>query len=695
MTGSYRKLGLALAALCLTAPAVWAQDLKASFSQVIASLDQGHDAEAARQLQKILSSNPSQQDVFALWQTTSHDEWLQILRGPTDVHLAGRRLMALIQAERQARKNDSAAINELLAKIGSDDASERATAIRELANNHGEYAAPALIHWVSDSGNSERQALAVDALIRMGPSVVLPVAEALSAEDNFLRREAARVLGRIGDRRAAGALAAMLAVESESGAQSQARGALEAMGVKGSAVDELCRIGELYHLRSSDVLAAELWSEVTWSWTGGRLVSAATPRTLYPDAMARKCYELALKIDGNSAAAAAGLARAHAGTIASVEAAAMINADVAELQPAADLAHIHLSVLGPRAADAALAASLARGDSSTSVVLARALAEMSASTAAAPALKSALATRDGAVMAEAAIALGNMATWGKGAADAATLDALSAVTAREIVRVGFVVDPDAKRADALSKSLGGLKMAVTSASDGLMGLSMLRRMPGVDAVVIADSLPDITVHQLLEELRSEPSFASVAVFIVSEQPEAAQSAFDGLNVTVLPSAADVAPVEAALAGGANNERARAEGLAGQAGMLLAQLAGNGAQLSPAAVGNVANALGRSDAVAMAAAYTLASAGNANHVAALAAVVSDGARSAEVREAAGHALASIFGRGAPAGDAAAALTAVVGSDAPLVVRKAAAQALGNSLGGKERLELTLGAGKTQG
>jgi hypothetical protein len=65
------------------------------------------------------------------------------------------------------------------------------------------------------------------------------------------------------------------------------------------------------------------------------------------------------------------------------------------------------------------------------------------------------------------------------------------------------------------------------------------------------------------------------------------------------------------------------------------------------------------------------------VTALSGVVADAGRSEGVRVAASHALTALFGRGVAAGDAAAILNAVVGSDSPLAVRKAAAQALGAS------------------
>jgi HEAT repeat protein len=676
MTGSYRKLGLALAALCLTAPAVWAQDLRASFDNAVKAIAENRQADAARELQQILSSNPSSAQLLELWQSTDHHDWLEILRTSGDVALAGQRMLSLVTQERMSRRNDQEAISELLGKLRTDDPVQRSTVIRELANNHGEYAVPSLINWLAKQGDDEKRVDAEQALTRMGPCVVPPLVAALASADPFTRMKVARVLGNLGDVRAAGALAAMTgASESDDSCQRAAKEALEVMKFRGNACDALCSLGELYHMRSSDVLAPELWSDVSWRMDGEQLVSTPTPRAIYPDEMSRQCYERAQKCDAPCAAVAPGLARANAGLIASVEAAAMAGGDVAELQATVDAAHIRLGLVGPAAVDAALKASIEKGDSSTGVVLVRALAEMSAGKR--ESMVAAMNCRDGAIRAEAAIALGNMATWGKSKADAALVEALAAVASREIVRLGFVIDSDASRAETVSKALGGASMSVSSAQSGILGLAMLRRMPGVDAVVIADSLPDVTAHQVIDEIRSEPGMASTPIFLVSADPAAAEAAFSGKVNGVLPAPNDVAAVGTAIAGTQGAERTRAEALAGQAASLLAHLAGTGTPIPASAVNALQGALGRSDAVAVSSAYAIACAGGAGQVAALAGVLGDTARSEAVREAAGHALASIFGRGAPAGDSRAGIEAVVNSDAPLAVRKAAAQALGNA------------------
>ncbi|MFM7298955.1 MAG: hypothetical protein ACKO4Q_17250, partial [Planctomycetota bacterium] len=98
MTGSYRKLGLALAALCLTAPAALAQDIEGTFKQAVDLLQRDRKDEALRMFQKVLAMEPSAEQAYALWTSTDHDTWLEILRTKGDIELVGRRMMALVDA---------------------------------------------------------------------------------------------------------------------------------------------------------------------------------------------------------------------------------------------------------------------------------------------------------------------------------------------------------------------------------------------------------------------------------------------------------------------------------------------------------------------------------------------------------------------------------------------------------------------
>ncbi len=671
MTGSYRKLGLALAALCLTAPAALAQDIEGTFKQAVDLLQRDRKDEALRMFQKVLAMEPSAEQAYALWTATDHDTWLEILRSKGDIELVGRRMMALVDAARRERRNDTDAIKALVKDLSTDNPVERRKAIRKLSADHGEYVVPHLLGWLGSTADEENRTTAIQALTEMSSDVVLPLCAALATDDAFLRRNIVYVLGRIGDTRAAGCVA-RCAGDADASVADAAKAAMGALKSSGNACKDLCALGEAYHMRSGLVLADHMWSDVVWSWGDGALVATATPRSLYPDAMARACFTAAHIADATCADVLPGLARAEAGTIAAVNALAAAGVDTTEMQAMVEKAHVALGMTGAAGAEGGLAKSVAQGDSGTAAVLVRALAEMAP--APTTAMRAALASKDGAIRSEAAVALGQMATWGKGAASADVVAALGEVAGRQVVRLAYVIDADAARGQAVTGALSAAGLMVNASQSGVIGLASLRRMPGLDAVVVSDSLPDVAAQQVIDEIKAEPAFAKAPIFLVSSNPEAAAEAFGDTVAGVLANPADVSAVTAAMSE-MGSERDRADALAAEAAGLLATLAGTGTNIAPAADA-LAGALGRKDAVALGAAYALCSAGNASHVAALAAVAADGARAEGVREAAARACSSIFARGGAAGEAAATLAGVAHSDAPISVRKAAAQAVGN-------------------
>lgn len=673
MTGRFRKLSIAVAALLLAAPAALAQDLKETFDQGYELLSRDRKEEALRQFQKVLSMEPTSEQAYELWKSTDHEVWMEMLRERGDFELIARRLMSLVDVARRERKDDAEAIRKLIGEMREAEALDRRAKIRELGANHGEYSVPYLLGWLGDTANEDNRLTAIQALTEMNTDVVLPLMAVLDAEDAFLRRNAVLVLKTIGDPRAAGALAAVARNDADGACRALAAEALAAMQASGDPCRDLCALGEAYHMRSSLVLADHQWSEVVWDWRDGKLVSTATPRALYPDSLSRQAYLRALAADPACSEAPTGIARAYAGMIASVESLAAAQVDVASWQAEVDGAHVALALTGPAALDGALAKCLGQNDSGTAIVLLRTLARQAHAPTAG--MQAALRANDGAVRSEAAVALGQMAISGKTKASGELVSALGTVAGREIVRLAMVIDADAARATSVANALTQLGISTGTANTGVIGLSTLRRMPGIDAVVVADSLPDLTTHQVIEEVRAEPAFAKAPIFLVSANPEQAAEAFGETVAGVLADPANVAALEEAIAEDVNADRLRADELAARAATALMTLAGTGTDISSAADA-LAASLGRNDGVSVPAAYALAAAGRADHVPALTAVIGDAARSDAVREAAGRALASIFGRGGQPGDAIAVLHGVAHSDGPVAVRSAAAQALGN-------------------
>jgi HEAT repeat protein len=688
MTGSTRKLGLVVSALCFAAPRALAQDVQGTFQQAVEQLQRDRKEEALALLRQVLAMDPTPEQAYALWQATDHATWLEILTSGGEFEQIAKHLNRLITSERRARRADEDAIRALIARLATEDPVARRAAVRELSANHGEYAVPYLLPALGDSSDDERRITAIQTLKEMSIDVVLPLIEALDTEDAFQRRNVAAALAGIGDRRALGALERVAESDPDGACQAVAREGVAAMGGGAGAARDLARLGEDYHMRKETVVAAHLASDVAWSWHGGRLVASPIPASLYADEIAKRCFQRALAADPESLDAQAGLARAHAGQVAAVEALAAAGQD-ASAMPQGDAGRIALALSGARALDAALSMSVSQSDIATATVLVRALADVAGRPT--DAMFSGLRSHDGVLRAEAAVALGRMAARGCTNATAELVAALGEVAGREVMRIALVIDGDGPRADAMASALGAAGMHVTVADGGAKGLSLLHRVPGVDAVLVAESLPDLTAFQVIDDLRADPGYASTPIFVLAASAEQAGELF-GEKVQGVLASADVQPVLASLDPALDADRAQADALAAHAASSLAALAAQGVDVRGTAAALASTLAHRGDSVAVPAAGALAASGGPGEVAPLSAVVADGSRSEAVRVACADALSALFARGVSGAEAAALLQGVVNSDAPISVRRAAAGALGNlAIGGVERAALLRSAG----
>jgi CheY-like chemotaxis protein len=394
---------------------------------------------------------------------------------------------------------------------------------------------------------------------------------------------------------------------------------------------------------------------------------------MYADELAKQSFTRALRYDSACADANSGLARAIAGQVAAAEALTLGGADAASLAPFVEQGSITLNLSGPAALDAALSRAVAQNDPGSAIVLIRTLGRNAQQPTAG--MMAALKSNDGAIRSEAAVACGRMSAEGKGKCPAEVITQLGDIAGREIARVALVIDADAARSAAVAKALQAAGIMPTVANNGAMGMSLLRRLPGVDAVLLADKLPDVTSAQVLEEVRSDPATAKTPVLLLSGAENAAAPYGERIQ-GVIAKPDDVTAVTGALDKSLGTERARADALSVQAAGVLASLAGSN-DVKAAVPGLSHTIASRPDGVTVPAANVLAIAGGPEQVDALVAVVADGNRSEAARAACAHAVASIIGRGAtPSAEAIKALHDAAHSTAPLSVREAAAAALGN-------------------
>jgi DNA-binding response OmpR family regulator len=708
MTGLSRTLGLAcllavvapgVPALAASSPASEArQDVKETFQKGVELLQRGRDQEALVEFKRALAMNPTQEQAYELWRETDSEAWLEILTKGGEFELVARDLMRLVSRGMAEHRDDAEAIKALVKDARSPEPATARRAIQKLSAEHGEFAVPYLLPALADRGNEERRVQTIVILTRMGTDVVPPLIEALESPDEYLRRNVALTLGQIGDSRAAAMLAWLSQGDPDGGVRSAAQEALGRMGGRTDALRGFLQNGLAYLRGDRTVLGEGMFTDVVWNWTESGLVPSRVPSEIYDEEMAKKSFYGALRADPSSVEARAGLARAYVSEAASLELLAAAGQEVEETAQAVEAGWVAVNLTGAEALDSALMGAVQDGDLTAAVALAQALGDVA--TQPTDGLRAAVRSRDPALRARAAVALGRIALGSPAQASPEVIQALGEAAGRRVVRIAFVVDADAARAQRIASALESKGVSVSVWDGGAKALATLRRVPGVDLLVVSEALPDITLHQVIRDVRDQARTAAIPIVVLAKDEEQAKELYgDTVQGFVVADTVDgessLAAIDAALEQEMGGDRARANALSQEACEVLADLAASGADVSPAVDALGAALSERPDEVAIPAARALGAAGRTAHAAPLVAVVADTARSDAARVAAGQALASIFGRDGQAGaEAEQALRSVVQSDASLDVRRAAATALGSMpLSADQRAEL-LRAVRTQ-
>jgi CheY-like chemotaxis protein len=305
-------------------------------------------------------------------------------------------------------------------------------------------------------------------------------------------------------------------------------------------------------------------------------------------------------------------------------------------------------------------------------------------------LNAALKSSDGAIRSEAAVALGQIAVRTHTTATPAVVTVLGDAVARPVMRLAMVIDGNAQSAAALSAALEAKGVFVNTWSTGAKGLGTLHRSPALDLVVVADSLPDITTAQVVDEVRGDERLAQTPIVISTKDDATVAANFGDRIQGTMKAADDFAAIDAALSKGLGGDRKLAEDLAMRASEVLHQLALAGTDNLGTILASLVTATGRDDKISIPAMSTLGQSGGAAEAGALVAVLADEKRSDEARVAAGRSLSSLVGRLGTALDAELlnkVKGVIDGGSASMAVREAAAQVVGSlPMNATERAEL---------
>jgi CheY-like chemotaxis protein len=673
MTGMRRQFGLIafFAALSFSSQAVAApSDAQDTFQEGVSLLRKGDDAGALEKFTAVLAEDLSDDAAYELWKSTSQEVWMDMLVKSGQFELIAKRLISKADVGRSQQADDADAIRGLLREVQMDDVMKRARAIRTLAANHGEFAVQYMLGSLADQNAGDRRVLYMTALTDMGTDVVLPLIAALGSDDAYLRRNVALTLGYIGDPRAAAALTWLGSNDSDEGVQIAASEAAGKVGSNGDALASFLQLGDEYHHARSTVLSGSDYSDVVWSWTDGKLSSRAVPRFLYADELSKGAYYTAMMASPASAEARAGVVRAYVSQQAEIELRAAAGGDVTGLDTQVAESAIAVNTLGSDAAELALGWAVAQSDTVTGVGLIRLLG--ASATAPTPGLQAALASNDGAMKGEAAVALGQIALRTHGTPSAATVNQLGVAAGREIMSLAVVIDGDESRGSAIAGAMSNAGVLVNHWNSGASGLALLKRVPGVDVIVLADTLPDLTADQVLFELAGDERTANTPVMLISSS-----DAYGDRVAGTISGAGDVGAIMGAIEAGVDGDRARADQLAAGAAETLAGLSMAGsADLSSTVEALTGTLAHRTDNVTLPAMRVLGVTGGVAQLSALQVLLSAGDRSDAAREGAADAIANIASRMKLGGTEGLveSLRAVMSSDSSLSVRVAASRAL---------------------
>lgn len=678
MTGLSRNLGLLVAftVLSTAAVAIPALDIDQDFKEGVELLRRGNDAAALNKFTTVLAADPSHQQAYELWKSTDHQIWLDLLVKGGQYELVAKRLMGLAELSRNERRDDKDAIRELLDDVESDDVLARRRALIELSANHGEYAVQYMLFGLGDANNDDKRVKYMHALTEMSTDVVLPLVAALSTKDEYLRRNIALTLGHIGDPRAAAALTHTANVDSDAGVQEAARVAAKKCGSNGDALALFLTLGDDYHKTRSSVLRGMDYSDVVWSYSDS-LVATPCSRQVYADELSKNAYHDALRVDSKSLEARAGIVRAYLSQQSTIAGLSQQGVDVESLSMQLAEGTLAVHALGRDAVDRSLSMCANSNDAATGAEACRVLGHMA--TEATEGLRAALNSGDGALRSEAAVAMGQIAYREGADLSAGAISSLGEAIGREVLRIGVVIDSDDDRGAAVADAMTGGGMLAHHWNSGASGVALLHRVPGVDVIVLAETLDDLTAVQVLDEIARDDRTANVPVVMIAADLETAGDNYGDRCAGFITGTAELSVIEEVLSATLNEDRARANDVAARAAGTVVKLANAGRDLSDAVAGVAAAIVDRPDMVALPAIDALGVLGGAEHLMPLTNVIADSNRSDAVRIGAADALGDIAARTGlkPAGDALSALADVLVSDASIDVRKATALGLGRS------------------
>ena len=266
------------------------------FNQAVDLLEQKKYEEAGSLLDKVVAMNPDSSIALKLRNQAKQQALLDaFLEAPPETVDTIKKFFALAERGRREWLRDQERIGKSVAKlVAAKEPTDIWTAIAEL-KTAGQHAVPQLFDALK-KGKRDSHTTIDMALMACGPTVVLPLCEALNVQDDLVKQEIIFVLGQIKDTRALPALAAIAASDSPAPVKENALDSIKriAGGNLQSAPVYYLEQARAYYRQRYDVLQNPHDDFIIWGWNAKdqSLVSRAVPEyAFYLEMTEKLCYQ--------------------------------------------------------------------------------------------------------------------------------------------------------------------------------------------------------------------------------------------------------------------------------------------------------------------------------------------------------------------------------------------------------------------
>jgi hypothetical protein len=287
-------------ALFGTADSALAQG-REEFRKGIELFEQGKYEDARAELEKVLAANPSADVALEMRNEAGAQVFIEMLGRKGDpIATIARKILELAEKGSEKEQADPEKIKALMEQMFSDDEETSFRAMEQLASQVGPFCVPYMVEHLAERRDNDKRVKAIVLLSKLGPDGTNAVCALLKHKDDFVRQNAAAILGHIRDFKAIPYLKALAEKRGES-AHVQKEAVLALKNITGKdasalepAIVYFHALGERYYQEDPTVMINNFKQWTVWEWKDDKLAYRIVPRYSWNDEMAQECCYLAI-----------------------------------------------------------------------------------------------------------------------------------------------------------------------------------------------------------------------------------------------------------------------------------------------------------------------------------------------------------------------------------------------------------------